>query len=105
MMKLILSVLNMDDAGAVLRSLTKHGFAATKMATSGGFLLEENVTIFMGVDEERVQQAIQLIKEQTRHREQRISTEGVGCRFRAPADVNVCGATIFVLDIEHFERA
>ncbi|MDD4510249.1 MAG: cyclic-di-AMP receptor [Oscillospiraceae bacterium] len=106
-MKLILSILNSDDASAVLRTLTKQGFAATKMATTGGFLMAGNVTILMGVDEDRVQQAIDIIKEQSHSRKQMVSTnsEVNGYYPRVPADVVVGGATIFVLDIEHFERA
>ncbi|MGI6498668.1 MAG: cyclic-di-AMP receptor [Oscillospiraceae bacterium] len=106
-MKLILSILNSDDAGAALRMLTKHGFAATKMATTGGFLMAGNVTILMGVDEDRVQQAIDIIKEQSHSRREAvpIHSEVNGYYPRVPADVSVGGATIFVLDIEHFERA
>ncbi len=106
-MKLILSILNSDDANDVLHNLTKHGFAATKMATTGGFLMEQNVTILMGVDEERVQQAIDIIKKQSHSRKQEVSSRSKGNGYdpMIPGDVVVGGATIFVLDIQHFERA
>ena len=106
-MKLILSILNADDASVVLRVLTKHGFAATKMASSGGFLMEENATLLMGVDEERVQQAIDLIKTHSHSREQAVApgAAGNGWYPLVPGNVAVGGATIFVLDIEHFQRA
>lgn len=106
-MKLILSILNVDDAAGVLHALTRHGFAATRLASSGGFLEEENTTLFLGVDEERVQQAIDLIKKQTRRRRQTVSADPAQGEYfpRLPKDVAVGGATIFVLDIEYFERA
>ena len=92
-MKLILAIINHDDANAVTQSLTKHGFSSTKLATTGGFLMAGNVTILVGVDEEKVQSVIDIIKEQSHSRKQMI-----------PVEVVVGGATIFVVDIERFER-
>lgn len=71
----------------------------------------KNTTVFLGVDEERVQQAIDLIKAHTRDRRQAApleasleSVQGGSCP-KLPAELVVSGATIFVLDIEYFERA
>ena len=38
-MKLILAIINHDDANTVTQSLTKKGFSSTKLATTGGFLM------------------------------------------------------------------
>ena len=62
-MKLILAIINFDDANAVTHALTKKGFSSTKLATTGGFLMAGNVTILVGVDEEKVQAVIDIIKE------------------------------------------
>ena len=35
-MKLILAIINFDDANAVTHALTKKGFSSTKLATTGG---------------------------------------------------------------------
>lgn len=107
-MKLILSIVSHDDAKAVLHALMQKGFSATKLATTGGFLMAGNVTILMGVDEDRVQDAIEIIKEQSHQRKQTLplSPELTESYYpRVPVEVVVGGATIFVLDIEHFERA
>ena len=53
-MKLILAIINHDDANTVTQALTKKGFSSTKLATTGGFLMAGNVTILIGVDEEKV---------------------------------------------------
>ncbi len=106
-MKLIVAVINRDDAGAVLRSLTKNGFSVTRLATTGGFLMARNVTILVGVDEEKVQQAIDVIKEQSHSRKEMIpaATEmNYGYYPSMPVEVVVGGATIFVVDIDRFER-
>ena len=91
----------------MLHALTQHGFDATRLASTGGFLAKENTTVFLGVDEERVQQAIDLIKAHTRDRRQATPLELIqsGSCPKLPAELVVGGATIFVLDIEYFERA
>lgn len=106
-MKLIIAIINHDDANAVTQSLTRHGFSSTKLATTGGFLMAGNVTILVGVDEEKVQEVIDIIREQSHSRKQMIPTTtemSYGYYPTVPVEVNVGGATIFVVDIERFER-
>ena len=106
-MKLILAIINRDDAGAVTQNLPKRGFSSTKLSTTGGFLLAGNVTVLVGVDEEKVQEVIDVIKEHSHSRKQMIpaSTEvNYGYYPSMPVEVTVGGATIFVVDIERFER-
>ncbi|MDD5938397.1 MAG: cyclic-di-AMP receptor [Clostridiales bacterium] len=106
-MKLILAIINRDDAGAVTQNLTKQGFSSTKLSTTGGFLMSGNVTILVGVDEEKVQEVIDIIKEQSHSRRQVIPTTtemSYGYYPSMPVEVTVGGATIFVVDIERFER-
>ena len=71
-MKLILAIINRDDAGAVTQNLTRRGFSSTKLATTGGFLMAGNVTILVGVDAEKVQEVIDIIKEHSHSRKQMI---------------------------------
>lgn len=106
-MKLILAIVNRDDAGDVTQSLTRKGFSSTKLATTGGFLMAGNATILVGVDEEKVQEVIDIIKEQSHSRKQMISATremSYGYYPTMPVEVTVGGATIFVVDIERFER-
>ena len=106
-MKLVFAIINSDDAGAVTRSLTKSGFSSTRLATTGGFLMAKNITLMVGVDEEKVSEAIDIIKEHCHSRKQIISTaSGVSRDFPIgmPVEVNVGGATIFVVDVEQFQR-
>lgn len=106
-MKLVIAVVNRDDAGDVTRSLTRQGFSSTRLATTGGFLLSGNVTILVGVDEEKVQTVIDIVKEHSHSRKQMIpsATEvSYGYYPSMPVEVTVGGATIFVVDVEHFER-
>ncbi len=107
-MKLVLAIINFDDANVVTQALTKKGFSSTKLATTGGFLRSGNSTILVGVDEDKVQQVIDVIKEHSTSRKQMIPTTtemNYGYFPAMPVEVTVGGATIFVVDIERFERA
>lgn len=106
-MKLIIAIINHDDANTVTNALTKKGFSSTKLPTTGGFLMAGNVTILVGVDEEKVQTVIDVIKEHSHSRKQIIPTAtemSFGYYPNMPVEVTVGGATIFVVDIERFER-
>lgn len=106
-MKLVLAVINHDDANAVTRSLTQKGFSSTKLATTGGFLMSGNVTIMVGVEEEHVQTVIDIIREHSHSRKQMIPATaemGFGNYPGMPVEVNIGGATVFVVDVERFER-
>lgn len=106
-MKLIIAIVNHDDAGAVTRNLSKNGFSSTRLSTTGGFLLAGNVTLLVGVEEDKVQTAIELIRECSHSRRQMIpSTAEVSFGYipTMPVEVTVGGATVFVVDVERFER-
>ena len=106
-MKLILAVVNNDDSSMLSSTLTTSGYSATKLATTGGFLMAGNVTILIGVDEEKVQTVIDIIREHSHSRKQMIPTTtemSYGYYPSMPVEVVVGGATIFVVDIERFER-
>lgn len=106
-MKLVIAIVNHDDANTVTHSLTKKGFSSTKLATTGGFLMAGNVTILIGVDDEKVQEVIDVIHKHSHSRKQIIPTSmelGYGCCPSMPVEVTVGGATIFVVDVERFER-
>lgn len=106
-MKLVLAIINRDDTRAVTINLTKKGFSSTRLATTGGFLLAGNVTLLTGVKDDQVQQAIDLIRECSHSRKQMVPalTEmSYGFMPVMPVEVTVGGATVFVLDVERFER-
>ena len=106
-MKLILAIINFDDANAVTHALTKKGFSSTKLATTGGFLKAGNTTFICGVDDEKVDRVIDIISKQSSRRTQIVpsaSTMDGGMYTSVPIEVTVGGATIFVLDVDRFEK-
>ena len=106
-MKLITAIVNKEDAKQVCNHLIQEGFSVTRLSTTGGFLMAGNTTFLVGVDEEKVQQVIDIIHQYSFSRKQMIPTTtemSYGYYPSMPVEVVVGGATIFVVDIERFER-
>ena len=51
----------------------KNGFGVTKLATTGGFLRAGNTTLLLGVEEERISEAIEVIESVCKSRKQMTS--------------------------------
>lgn len=106
-MKMLLAIINYDDAHNVINHLMKAGFQITKLATTGGFLRAGNVTILIGLDDSRLDEAMGLIRQYSNTRKQVIPTTanlGTGFHPAMPVEVQVGGATVFVLNVEQFEK-
>ena len=105
-MKLLIGIVNNDDANELLNEMTKASFQATKLSTSGGFLKTGNVTFLVGVEEERVEALIDMFRSCCSRRTQMVPTAppfiGEGFLSAAPVEVTIGGATIFVIDMEKF---
>lgn len=106
-MKMLLAIINSDDAHSVTNHLMEAGFQITKLATTGGFLRAGNVTILIGLEDSRLDEAMDLIRKFSNTRKQIIPTTanlGVGFHPAMPVEVTVGGATVFVLNVEQFEK-
>lgn len=108
-MKMVVAVVQAEDAGGLLAGLTRRGFRATRIKTAGGFLRETNATIFLGVDEPDVEAVLEIIRASCVTRRQQINPippvmEPGEFFLPYPVEVEVGGATVFVLDVERFER-
>ena len=106
-MNMLIAILNADDASAVIQNLMKEGYSVTRLSTTGGFLRAGNVTILIGVKDDRVQAVIDIIGKYSKSRKQVIpTTSEAGINFypSMPVEVTVGGATIFVLNVERFEK-
>jgi uncharacterized protein YaaQ len=105
-MKLIMAIVSSDDSRKVLDRLTKLGYRATVIGTTGGFLREGNTTIFLGTEDEKVAEAIDVLGETCRRRTQWVSPlptlEGPGLEMSEPIEVSVGGAVVFVMNVEQF---
>lgn len=107
-MKLIFAIVNSDDSKQVSRSLTKNGFSATKLASTGGFLSAGNTTFLICTESARVDDAIRIISSKCKKRKEYVTNTVPGLSSDTfssfPMEVQVGGATIFVTDVERFEK-
>ena len=106
-MKLIFAIVSNDDSSRVSKELTKNKYSVTKLATTGGFLMAGNTTFLIGTDDDRVDDVIRIIGMHSKKRTVRVPSSasyGVGMYTSFPVEVQVGGATIFVTNIERFEK-
>lgn len=87
-MKMIVAIIRDHDNEPVSNALINSGFRVTRIASSGGFLRRGSSTLMIGVAEEKVDQAIQLIRDNTTIAE----------------DPGLKRATLFVLDVKEFTQ-
>jgi uncharacterized protein YaaQ len=62
-MKLIIAVIRDVDDPALTENLTKRGFRFTRMASTGGFLRKGNVTLLIGVPEEKIEEVLDIFRQ------------------------------------------
>ena len=106
-MKLIIAIVQDEDAGRLVSELMDNGFGVTKLATTGGFLRAGNTTLLVGVDDEKFDGAMAVIEKICKSRKQiataPTSMTGVnGVYSPYPIEVMVGGATVFVLSVDQF---
>ena len=88
MMKLIVAILHHTDGEDVLHALTAAGFRVTRIASNGGFLRRGSATLLVGAEADKVQSAVQIIREYS----------------VPPVDPGLKRAAVFVLKVDHYEQ-
>ena len=106
-MKLILAIVSNDDSSDVSSALNKEKFQVTKLATTGGFLRSGNTTLLTGVEDDKLDGALNIISELCRSRKQIVTSPSPvsgspGVYVPYPIEVMVGGATVFILDVDRF---
>lgn len=108
-MKLVIAVVQDKDSNRLSNALIKEGFRATKLASTGGFLRAGNTTFMIGTEDERINEALQIINANCKIREQMVTPVSpmggtTDSYIPFPVEVQVGGAAVFVLPVERFEH-
>jgi uncharacterized protein YaaQ len=108
-MKLIIAVVNDEDAVDLIDLLNEKQYRVTKLATTGGFLKSGNTTLMIGTEDENVPEVLKIIEDTCRARHQIISNPSplsttTGVYVPYPVEIEVGGATIFVVEVSQFIR-
>ena len=107
--KLVLAIIQEEDADAVSASLLAEQFSLTRTNTAGGFLREGNVSSMLGVPVTRLGQLLSIVRRTCVTRTQYVNPlppimEPGEFYMPYPVEVQVGGATVFVFDVERFEQ-
>ncbi|GEK92013.1 cyclic-di-AMP receptor [Alkalibacterium kapii] len=106
-MKLVVAIVQNQDSRRLADEFTEKGVRATKLSSTGGFLRAGNTTFLMGVEDKKVNETLDLIKENCSTRTQTMMSPpsydfSLESDLTYPVNVEVGGATIFVLPIDQF---
>ena len=88
-MKLIVCILQDHDKENVSQALVEEGCRVTVLPSTGAYFRRGNSTLLIGVQDEQVQPAIEVIKQ----------------NCAEPDEPGLRRATLFVMDVERFEQA
>jgi uncharacterized protein YaaQ len=107
--KLVVSIVHNEDAGPLVDALLEKEYRATRLHSSGGFLKQSNATIIVGVEDAKVDEVLEVVRENCTSRTQVVNPmppimEPGEFFMPYPLEVEVGGATVFVLPVERFER-
>ncbi len=85
-MKLIIAIIRDSDNEPVSRALTAADYRVTLIASTGGFLRRGQSTLLIGVEDERVERALDIIRE----------------NCETPTDPKLKRATVFVIKVDQY---
>ncbi|MEZ0239688.1 MAG: cyclic-di-AMP receptor [Chloroflexota bacterium] len=108
-MKLIVAIVHNEDAGALVDALLEHEYRTTRLQSSGGFLKQSNATVIVGVEDDKVEEVMTIVRETCTSRTQIVNPmppimEPGEFFMPYPLEVEVGGATVFVMPVERTER-
>ncbi|AUJ31484.1 MAG: cyclic-di-AMP receptor [Liquorilactobacillus nagelii] len=108
-MKMIIAIVQDKDSNRLSNLFIQANVRATKLSTTGGFLKSGNTTFMIGVEDQRVEEILELIKDSSRTRKQFMTPPvnldaSMDSSAAYPIEVQVGGATVFVLPIDAFHQ-
>ena len=87
-MKMIITIVENHLSDGISKSLVAENYRVTRLASTGGFFREGATTLMIGVEDDQLESALQIIRDQTPPTE----------------DPNKIQATIYVLNVKNFRR-
>lgn len=111
-MKMIISIIAQSDELETVSKLNEEGYFVTNLATIGGFLRKGNTTMLIVTEDEKVEHAKELIRKYAGKRTEKKPIipqfSENACQTNAMQFVDiptqVGGCTMFVVDVEDFEK-
>ncbi|NLB70397.1 MAG: hypothetical protein GX797_00120 [Chloroflexi bacterium] len=104
--RMVLAVVHTQDSEVVQLALEQEGISYARFPSTGGFLLEKNVTFIIATDELNTPKIVELLSAAAKKRISYVAATMDYTPFPMiiPAETMVGGVTIFILNVEHFEE-
>ena len=104
--RLMAAVIQIQDVRKATRALDKIGLSVIRLPTTGAFLGRRNITLLISYREGQEEAAVEAIHKSCHRRVEYVSTplEGAPMPIPLSTPISVGGATIFTLEIEHYEE-
>ena len=109
-MKMLLAIVHNEDAPLLINELNEKKYFVTRLSTTGGFLKKGNTTLMIGAEDDKVQEVIDIIKQECgQHQKLTVNMPYISGTTMVnyatmPMNVEVGGATIFVIDVDRYEK-
>ncbi len=104
--RLLMAVIQSQDVEAAVNALHGLSFIVTRLPSVGGFLGRRNATLMIKTDASREKLALETLQKNCRQRVEYIAVplESAPLPLPAPTPITVGGATIFTVEVEHYEE-
>ncbi|WP_353095580.1 cyclic-di-AMP receptor [Tissierella praeacuta] len=93
-MKLIIAIIQDEYITKVIRTLMENKIRTTKLSSTGGFLKSGNTTLFIGVEDNAVDNVVELIRKECASKKVKSGND----------EITVGGANLFVMDIDKYMK-
>ena|SRR5205809_4510234 len=108
-MKAVIAVVQGQDATRVSSALRRKSIPFTTVDSTGGFLRERNATYMIGIPDEQLQAVMDVLSSNSHTRSEYVSSypsafDPAEFYMPRPIEVQVGGATVWVLDVERYEQ-
>lgn len=102
----LMAVVQAQDAEGAEIALNRLGVTVTRLPSVGGFLGRRNATLLISTPPDRHQEVMDLLQENCRQRVEYIAVplESAPLPLPAPTPITVGGATIFGIELDHYEE-
>lgn len=106
-MKLVMTIISNSDTERVLAAIAKNGYFATKISTTGQFLVDGHTAVLIGCEDEKTEKLYKVLKNNVTKRV--VKSPGVkstidGSLLNQAVDVEEYGAVAFTLDVDNFQK-
>lgn len=108
-MKLLIAVIQRQDEAGLIKALNAQRIGVTRIGSQGGFLREGNITLFIVIEDNRLEDVLQLVRTHCYTRTKFVAplppiAESGEFYPSTPIEVQVGGASVFVVRVAEQAR-